>query len=319
MKVCGVSAHFHDSAAALVVDGRLVAAAQEERFSRRKGDASIPLASIRFCLERAGITAQELDALVFYEKPLRKFMRIVAASLANVPHGCDAFRGALHAWFERKLWIRNDLARALGLPRAKIVFGDHHLSHAAACFLTSELDSAAFLVVDAVGEWTTTSLGRLRRTPGGLSYEVLDSIDFPHSLGLLYSALTAFLGFHVNEGEYKVMGLAPYGVPRFADGLRRLVPGTEDGLFRLDLAYFEHDRSVTRGWSRRMEELLGAPNPPSRRIQRDSLEPAEFQRFADIAASLQVVLEERLAALVRRARERTGEKEIGRASCRERV
>jgi carbamoyltransferase len=308
VKVCGVSAHFHDAAAALVVDGRLVAAAQEERFTRRKGDPSLPLRSIRFCLERAGIAAGELDALVFYEKPLRKFLRIVAASLANAPHGCDAFRGALHAWFERKLWVKNDLARALGLPRAKVFFGDHHLSHAAAPFLTNELDSAAFLVVDAVGEWSTTSLGRLRRDADGLAYEVLESIDFPHSLGLLYSALTAFLGFTVNEGEYKVMGLAPYGEPRFADALRRLVPEVEGGLFRLDLAYFEHDRSVTKGWSKRMEELLGAPNPPHRRLQPDALEPAEFARFAAIAASLQLVLEERLFALARRARERTGER-----------
>ena len=311
MKVCGVSAHFHDSAAALVVDGRPVAAAQEERFTRRKGDAALPARALRFCLDQAGIAASELDAVVFYEKPLRKFLRIVAASLANAPRGCDAFRGALHAWFERKLWIRSDLARVLGVPRGKIVFGDHHLSHAAAAFLTQPIDSAAFLVVDAVGEWTTTSLGVLRRERGGLGYEVLDSIDFPHSLGLFYSALTAFLGFHVNEGEYKVMGLAPYGVPRFAEALRRVVPEVPDahgGLFRLDLDYFEHDRSVTRGWSRRMEELLGPPNPPHRRIQQEGLEPAEFQRLADVAASLQLVLEERLLALVRRARERTGER-----------
>src|SRR5262245_32174546 len=296
MKVCGVSAHFHDSAAALVVDGRLVAAAQEERFSRRKGDPSLPARSIAFCLERAGLAGHELDALVFYEKPMRKFLRIVAASLANVPFGCDAFRGALHAWFERKLWIRSDLARLLSLPREKVVFGDHHLSHAAAAFLTHELDSAAFLVVDAVGEWSTTSLGRLRREPGGLSYEVMDTIDFPHSLGLLYSALTAFLGFHVNEGEYKCLGLRPSGTPRVADGLPALVPEVEGGLFRLDLAFFEHDRSVSKGWTRRLEELLGPPNPPHRRLQQGSLEPGEFQRFADIAASLQVVLEERLFA-----------------------
>ena len=308
MKVLGVSAHFHDSAAALVVDGRLVAAAQEERFTRRKGDPSLPANAIGFCLAQAGIAAGELDALVFYEKPMRKFMRIVAASLANVPFGCDAFRGALHAWFERKLWIKNDLTKLLGLPRDKVVFGDHHLSHAAAAFLTHELDSAAFMVVDAVGEWSTTSLGRLRREKGGLTYEVLDTIDFPHSLGLLYSAITAFLGFHVNEGEYKVMGLAPYGEPRFASALRAVVPEVEGGLFRLDLSYFEHDRSVTRGWSKRMEELLGPPNPPHRRIQQGSMEPADFQRFADIAASLQVVLEERLFALARRAKERTGER-----------
>src|SRR5262249_23642200 len=150
---CGVSAHFHDAAAALVVDGRVVAAAQEERFTRRKGDPSLPLQSIRFCLQRARLRAAELDALVSYEKPLRKLLRIVATPPANVPHGCDAFRGALHAWFERKLWVKGDLARALGLPRARIVFSDHHLSHAAAAFLTNELDSAAFLVVDAVGEW----------------------------------------------------------------------------------------------------------------------------------------------------------------------
>jgi carbamoyltransferase len=308
MKVCGVSAHFHDSAAALLVDGRLVAAAQEERFSRRKGDPGLPLAATRFCLAQAGLEARELDALVFYEKPLRKFLRILATALANAPRGGAAFRGALHAWFEHKLWIRSDLARALGLPREKVVFGDHHLSHAAAPFLTHELESAAFLVVDAVGEWSTTSLGRLARTKDGLAYEVFDAIDFPHSLGLLYSALTAFLGFHVNEGEYKVMGLAPYGTPRFAEGLRALVPAVEGGLFRLDLAYFAHDRSLVKGWTERLEELLGPPNPPHRRLQPENLEPAEFQRFADIAASLQLVLEERLFALARRVKERTGER-----------
>jgi len=309
LKIVGVSAHFHDSAAALVVDGRVVAASQEERFSRRKGDPSLPVLAFRHCLERGGIEADELDALVFYEKPLRKFMRIVAASLANAPFGRAAFLGALHAWFEKKLWVRGDLAKQLGVPRDRIVFGEHHLSHAAAAFLAEPLDSAAFLVVDAVGEWTTTSSGVLRRVDGGgLEYDVQDSIDFPHSLGLLYSALTAFLGFHVNEGEYKVMGLAPYGTPRFADALREIVPAEDDGTFRLDLSYFEHDRSVQRGWSAKLERLLGPPNPPHRRIQESGMEPGEFQRCADIAASLQVVLEERLFALARRVRERTGER-----------
>jgi len=308
MKVCGVSAHFHDSAAALVVDGRLVAASQEERFSRRKGDPSLPEGAYRHCLEQAGLTPADLDALVFYEKPLAKFLRILATSVANVPHGREAFLGALHSWFERKLWVRADLAKRFEVPRARIAFSDHHLSHAAAAFLCEPLESAAFLVVDAVGEWTTTSMGVLRRRPKGLSFEVQDSIDFPHSLGLFYSALTAFLGFHVNEGEYKVMGLAPYGTPRFADALRTVVPATEDGGFRLELGFFEHDRSVMRGWSARLEALLGPPNPPHRRIQERGMDPGEFQRFADIAASLQVVLEERLFALARRVREKSGQR-----------
>lgn len=305
MKVLGVSAQFHDAAAALVVDGQLVAASQEERFSRRKGDPSLPGLAAAWCLEQAGLASADLDAVVFYEKPFQKFFRIVASSVANAPFALAPFRAALHAWFETKLWVRSDLARLLDVPRERIVFGDHHLSHAAAAFLTSDLDSAATLVVDGVGEWASTTIGRLDRRGGGLSYEVLETTEFPHSLGLLYSALTAFLGFAVNEGEYKVMGLAPYGEPRFADELAALIlPGESQG-FRLDLAAFAHDRSVRKGWSRRLERLLGPPHPPHVPLVMDGGD--EARRLADIAASLQTVLQDELLRLARRARELTGE------------
>ncbi|QDU66730.1 carbamoyltransferase [Engelhardtia mirabilis] len=306
MKVLGLSSHFHDSAAALVIDGRPIAASQEERFSRRKGDSSLPIRAASFCLERGGIEATDLDAVVFYEKPFRKFYRIVSTSLANAPGGFRAFKGALHSWFESKLWIKSEIAKALGVPLDRVRFSDHHLSHAAAAFLTHDVPSAATLVVDGVGEWTSTTLGRLSRAEGAMVYDVFGSVDFPHSLGLLYSALTAFLGFRVNEGEYKVMGLAPYGQPRFVPELRQLIRHPDDGLFELDLRYFSHDRSVTRGWSAELERLLGPPRNPGRPL-RLGREGTEFQRCADIAASLQVVLEEELLRLFERARELTGE------------
>ena len=307
MNVLGISSHFHDAAAALVLDGELVAAAQEERFTRRKGDPSLPLQAAAFCLGQAGLEAAELDAVVFYEKPFRKFYRIVASSLANAPFGYLAFKGALHAWFEKKLWIKSEIAKGLGVAPSKVQFSDHHLSHAASVFLTHDLPSAATLVVDGVGEWTSTSIGRLRQTPGGLEYEVLESVDFPHSLGLLYSAITAFLGFKVNEGEYKVMGLAPYGVPEHADALRSLVQESETGGFRLDLRFFSHDRSVTKGWSERLEALIGPANSPHGTLS-PVHDPAGFQRSANIAASLQLVLEEQLERLMLRARELSGER-----------
>ncbi len=311
MNVCGVSAQYHDAATALVVDGQLVSAAQEERFSRRKGDPSIPVRAVRRLLDDAGLAPGDLDAVVFYEKPFQKFFRIVASSVANAPFGLTAFRAALHAWFESRLWIRTDLARALEVPRERIAFSDHHLSHAAAVFLTHDVGSAATLVVDGVGEWATTTLGRMRRDDDGLRYEVLETVDFPHSLGLLYSAITAYLGFEVNEGEYKVMGLAAHGEPRFAEEIGALVEAAADdaprgtGGFRLDLRAFAHDRSVQKGWSRRLETILGPPNPPHRPFAADGSEDA--RRYADVAASLQRVLEERLLRLARRARELTGE------------
>jgi carbamoyltransferase len=316
MKVCGVSAHFHDSAAALVV-GRAARGGGGRRSAstRRKGDAALPARALRFfCLDQAGIAASELDAVVFYEKPLRKFLRIgrriagqrparlrrvsaarcMPGSSASCGSGSDLARVARGASAGRSC----SATTTSRTPRRRSWTQPHRFS-------------GVSWSSTAVGEWTTTSLGVLRRERGGLGYEVLDSIDFPHSLGLFYSGAHRVPRFHVNEGEYKVMASAPYGVPRFAEALRRVVPEVPDahgGLFRLDLDYFEHDRSVTRGWSRRMEELLGPPNPPHRRIQQEGLEPAEFQRLADVAASLQLVLEERLLALVRRARERTGER-----------
>ncbi len=312
MKICGISAQFHDAAAALVVDGQLVAASQEERFSRRKGDPSLPVGAFRFCLEQAGLEAADLDAVVFYEKPFQKFFRIIASTVANAPFAAAPFRAALHSWFETKLWIRTDLARALGVPRGKIAFADHHLSHAAAAFLTHDVESAATLVVDGVGEWASTSIGRLRHGNAGLEYELLEVTDFPHSLGLFYSALTAFLGFAVNEGEYKVMGLAPYGEPRFAEALRGLIlhgPGDgTGGSFRLDLKAFSHDRSVRKGWSAHLEQLLGPPHPPHKPVVMDGT--PEAQRLADIACSLQRVLEEQLHGLATRAQELTGERTL---------
>ena len=305
MNVLGVSAYFHDSAAALVIDGAVVAAAQEERFSRRKGDPGLPKQAIRFCLETSGLKPEELDRVVFYEKPFEKFLRIVGSCLGNAPHGYRFFRGSVGAWFEKKLWVQDELAGVAGVKADRIAFCSHHLAHAAGVFLTRPLDSAAVLVVDGVGEWASTTIGRLRRSSRGLGYEELRRVEFPHSLGLFYSAFTAFLGFKVNEGEYKVMGLAALGRPTYVKAIRQLLRRSEDGAFRLDLKYFAHDRSTITGWSRQLEDLLGACRRPG--APRTA---GDWERDADIACSLQHVIEDELLNLAGLARKLTGETDL---------
>lgn len=297
MKVLGISAYFHDAAAALVIDGEVVAAAQEERFSRLKNDARLPKDAIRFCLRQAGLRLDELDHVVFYEKPLRKFERILLTHLREFPRSAPQFGRALGKWLTKRLWLKSELCAELGCTPEQLLFVDHHLSHAASAFLCSPHEHAAVLTVDGVGEHSSTTIYDAR----GNDLEPLEEIRFPDSIGLLYSAITAYLGFRVNHGEYKVMGLAPYGEPRFVEQFEQLCHIGDDGSFRLDPQYFAYARSANRSFTPRLEALLG----PARRSD-DPIELPRSQRFADVAASLQLVTERALLALARRAKDRTG-------------
>src|SRR4030042_1008299 len=229
MNILGISCYYHDAAAALLQDGVLVAAAEEERFTRKKHDHGCPTHAIDFCLRQGGITGQDLDYVVFYEKPLVKFERILMTCLGTFPHSWKVFREAMIAWFDEKLWIKSRLMSHLGVPAEKVLFVDHHTAHAASAFFCSPFKEAAVLTVDGVGEWTTGTMGIATASWDGQGKNAIKQtheMRFPHSLGLLYSAFTAFLGFEVNEGEYKVMGMAPYGQPRYQDKVYKLERGS---------------------------------------------------------------------------------------------
>ena len=317
MNILGISCYFHDAAAALLQDGMLVAAAEEERFSRIKHDFSFPQHAIRFCLQRGGIDPAEVDYVGFFEKPFVKFERILQTAFATAPRSAAVFRQAMTGWLLDKLWVKTLIRSTLDIPEDRILFAEHHESHAASAYFCSPFPEAAILTVDGVGEWTTTAIGRA----SGNELQLTAETRFPHSLGLLYSAFTAFLGFEVNEGEYKVMGMAPYGVPRYVDQVRRLVRLHDDGSFELDLDYFAFHYSTTRMYSARFERLFGPPRPPEQPFFTAGTEfPAYFgpkpgnfvelaaanQRYADIAASIQVVTEEIVLGLARAAHARTG-------------
>jgi carbamoyltransferase len=308
MKILGISAHYHDSAAALLIDGLPVAAVQEERISRRKNDAAFPLAAIEWCLDSAGLEPEDLDAVVFYERPMLKFERILTTALRAFPVGRKAFVHAMRNSLGEKVWVRGIIQAQVGVARRKVLFTEHHQSHAAAAFLTAPTRDAAILTTDGVGEWATLTVGRGRRTPGGAtSIELLREVRWPHSLGMLYSTFTAFLGFAVNEGEYKVMGLAAYGTPRFADAVRKVIPRTADGAFSLELGYFEFHTSVARSFSQAFVELFG---PPRAAWDPIDLATDEGRRFADIAASVQLVLEEILVDMTRALQRETGLRDL---------
>jgi carbamoyltransferase len=303
MKILGISAHYHDAAAALVVDGIPVASVQEERLSRRKNDAAFPMDAIAWCLEHAGIEPGDLDAVVFYERPMLKFDRILSSALRAFPHSWRSFPHAMKNSLSEKLWVRGIVTSHLGVPRRKILFTEHHRSHAAATFLTSPVRDAAILTADGVGEWATLTVGHGTRGPGRTAITLLREIRFPHSLGMLYSTFTAYLGFQVNEGEYKVMGLASYGQPRMTDAVEKIVKRTADGAFRLDLDYFDFHTTAKRSFSARFVELFGPPRDPFEPID---LETAEGRRFADCAASVQRVVEDILVDTARTLQRETG-------------
>ena len=318
MYILGISCFYHDSAAVLLADGDLVAAAQEERFSRKKNDYRYPELAVEFCLEEAGITAEELDYVVFYEKPLPKFERILMSTLGTFPRSWKVFREAMVAWFDEKLWVKSILQEKTGVEAEKVLFVEHHLSHAASAFFCSPYEEAAVLTIDGVGEWTTTSLGRAR---GSWSDGSLNRIDltsemrFPHSLGLLYSAFTAWLGFQVNEGEYKVMGMAPYGRPLYMDRLEKLVDSYPDGSFRLNMDYFSYHYSPERTYNDKFVGLWGKPRTHDAEFFCETTghdltgreEQAKTnQYYADVAATIQRFTEENLLRMVNHLHQETG-------------
>jgi carbamoyltransferase len=300
MDILGVSCFFHDAAAALLRDGRLLAAAEEERFTRRKHDFEFPQNAIDFCLRTGGIEARALDYGVFFEKPFVKFERLLLTSLQEFPRSYRLFREAMTTWLGDKLWIKQLIQKRLGVSPEKILFSEHHLSHAASAFFCSPYEEAAILTVDGVGEWTTASLGVGR----GREIRLTKEIRFPHSLGLLYSAFTAFLGFEVNEGEYKVMGMAPLGVPRYVDKVYKVVRLNGDGSFELDMDYFSFHYSTHRTFSRKFEALFGSPRSPNADFQREITR--QDQHYADVAASIQAVTEEILVAMAGALQRDTG-------------
>ena len=303
MKILGVSAHYHDAAAALVIDGIPVATVQEERLSRRKNDAAFPMEAIEWCLGHAGIEPGDLDAVVFYERPMLKFDRILSSALRAFPRSWRSFPHAMKNSLSEKLWVRGLITSHLGVPRRKILFTEHHRSHAAAAFLTAPVRDAAILTADGVGEWATLTVGHGTRGPGRTAITLLREIRFPHSLGMLYSTFTAYLGFQVNEGEYKLMGLASYGQPNMADAVRKIVRRTPDGAFRLDLDYFDFHTTAKRSFSAKFVELFGLPRDPFEPID---LETPEGRRFADCAASVQRVVEDILVDTARALQRETG-------------
>src|SRR5215468_8296980 len=302
MDILGISCFFHDAAAALLRDGQLLAAAEEERFTRKKHDFEFPANAIEFFLRTGGIAARDLDYVVFFEKPFVKFERLLLTSLQEFPRSYPLFREAMITWLRDKLWIKQLIQKRLGVAPEKILFSEHHLSHAASAFFCSPFDEAAILTVDGVGEWATATYGVGR----GTDIKLLREIRFPHSLGLLYSAFTAFLGFEVNEGEYKVMGMAPFGQPRYADKVWKLIRQESDGSFTLDMRYFSFHHSTDTTYSPKFLELFGPARDPralfftpssgypdyfgERPQQYDAL-ARQNQHYADIAASIQLVTE----------------------------
>ena len=294
MRILGVSCFYHDAAAALLLDGQLVAAAEEERFSRIKHDNRWPEQAIDFCLATAGLRPDDLDCVVFYEKPLLKFERVLLSAVATAPRSLRYFREAMISSLLDRLWVKAKLRGRFGLPGERLLFCEHHLSHAASAFYCSPFAAAAVLTVDGVGEWTTAALG----VGEGTTLRLTDELRFPHSLGLLYSTFTAWLGFEVNEGEYKVMGLAAYGRPRYVDQVYKVVQVDRDGGLHLDMSYFSFHRSVQHTYSPKFVALFGPPRDP----QRERTE----QYYADVAASVQRVCEETMLAMARHLHDRTG-------------
>ncbi len=300
MKILGISCFYHDSAAALIDNGKIIAAAEEERFSRIKHDSGFPTHAIKFCLDKSKIKGSDLNWVVFYEKPFLKFERITLSSLATVPKAREMFINGYRVWLKDKLWVKSTIAKNVGIDSEKILFTQHHISHAGAAYYTSSFDSAAILTCDGVGEWTTTSWGR----GSGNIITLEKEIKFPHSLGLFYSAFTQFLGFQINEGEFKVMGLAPYGKPRFTQEVEKLIKQSSDGSFHLNLSYFNFHLSDKVSFSQKFIDLFGVePQDPKRS---DEVIPI----YADIAASAQKVLDEKLLVIARNIREQTGEENL---------
>ncbi len=305
MYILGISAFYHDSAACLLKDGEIMAAVQEERFTRKKHDSGFPHHAVQCCLNMAKISARQIDNVVFYEKPFLKFERLLETYLAFAPKGFTSFAKAMPVWIKDKLFQKSALIKELKSSldesvdwRERLLFSEHHLSHAASAYYPSPFDSAAVLTLDGVGEWTTTSLA----IGSGSDLKVIKEIHFPHSLGLLYSAFTYYTGFKVNSGEYKVMGLAPYGEPRYADLIReKLITVAEGGSFQLDMSYFDYATGLTMT-NKKFDALFGGPPRTS--------ETELTQREMDLAASVQKVTEDIVLELARGIAKETGERNL---------
>ncbi len=296
MNILGISAYYHDSAACLVRDGEIVAAAQEERFTRKKHDADFPRHAVAYCLRAGGISIEGLDYAVFYEKPLIKFERILETQLAYAPSGIRSFLMSTPLWLKEKLWMSEQIKKELQGFQGTLLFPEHHESHAASAFYPSPFEEAAFLTIDGAGEWTTTSWG----TGKGSELDIRHELHFPHSLGLLYSAFTYYTGFKVNSGEYKVMGLAPYGRPKYANLIfDRLLDLKSDGSFKLNMEYFNYCAGLTMTNGRFHDLFGGEPRKPEGRLT---------QREMDLAASVQQVTEEIMLRIARHVRKETGRK-----------
>src|SRR5580704_8801503 len=297
--ILGISAFYHDSAAALVVDGEVVAAAQEERFTRKKHDEGFPQQAIDFCLRQAGLRADQLDFVGFYDKPFLKFERLLETYLAYAPVGFQSFLTAMPLWLKKKLYLRRELNRGLGHAYTKrYVFTEHHESHAASAFFPSPFEEAAILTVDGVGEWATASYG----SGSGNRIQLTHQLNFPHSPGMLYSAFTYYCGFKVNSGEYKLMGLAPYGEPKHVDLiLEKLIDLKDDGSFRMDMSYFNYCQGLTMT-SKKFDRLFGGPPRAP--------ETLLTQRDMDLAASIQLVIEEIMLRMARHVHAETGMKNL---------
>ncbi len=297
MNILGISCFYHDAAAALLADGRLVAAAHEERFTRKRHDPDLPVRAVRYCLENAGIQISDLDYVAFYDKPFIKLERILTTYVATFPRSLPSFTKSMPVWLKEKLWIPSAIRKELGYE-GEVLFAEHHQSHAASAFLASPFEEAAILTCDGVGEWATTTQGVGR----GETFELHKEIRFPHSLGLLYSAFTYYLGFKVNSAEYKVMGAAPYGTPRYVDViLKELVDLREDGSFKLNMRYFAYDYGLTMT-NARFAELFGHPVR--------SMESKMEQFHWDMAASIQKVTEEVVLRMARDLHRRTGMRKL---------
>jgi len=331
--ILGLSCYYHDSAAVILQDGVLIAAAEEERFSRKKHDHGFPQHAIDFCLEEAGITKEDLDYVVFYEKPLLKFERILQTTMQTFPQSWGVFRESMIGWFNEKLWVKGEILTKLDMDEDKVLFVEHHLSHAASAFFCSPFEEAAIVTVDGVGEWTTTTVGKgealWETLPNGDEptitrnhIDLFEEVRFPHSLGLIYSTFTAFLGFRVNNGEYKVMGMSPYGRPNRMEDVYKLMHVEDNGSFRLDMDYFAFHRSTTTSYSNKFLDLFGkarvhdstfytpTTNPEKDHPDWNDAIAQENQEYADIAASIQRVTEETVLKMVRHAHEVTGSKNL---------
>jgi carbamoyltransferase len=325
MYILGISCYYHDAAACLLKDGEVIAAAEEERFTRIKHDNSFPTQAIRFCLDFAHIKSDDLAFVVFNEKPFLKLERVLKTILSTYPNSLGVFQDAMVNWMADKLWIKSHIEEKVGVSPEKILFCEHHLSHAASSFFCSPFDESAILTCDGVGEWATTTLGRAKakwRTDGKNEIELFSELRFPHSLGLLYSAFTAFLGFEVNEGEYKVMGMAAFGAPKHTEKIYKILRVHDDASFWLDMRYLSYPYHNRRSFTKKFEELFGRPRDPKARfvtkktsLYDDPNEPsqkelAENQYYADIAASIQKVTEDTLIKIANYLCEKTRLKKL---------